>query len=52
MPMCKGKIRYRTALDAKIALIRIDRGSLDTERHYYKCPNCCGWHLTKKEQRR
>jgi hypothetical protein len=50
MPVCEGKVRYRTLLDAKIALLRIDRGNEPQERRYYKCPRCRGWHLTKMEQ--
>lgn len=52
MAVCEGKVRYRNLLDAKIALMRIDRGSNDQERSYYECPRCHGWHLTKMESQR
>lgn len=44
------KVRYRTKLDARIALVFInrkrDRGK--AERSAYRCPFCYGWHLTSK----
>lgn len=51
MTMCVGKIRYRTMLEAKIVLSRIDRGNKEQERYFYECLRCRGWHLTKMEQR-
>jgi hypothetical protein len=44
------KVRFRSDLDAKIALARrqwADKG----ERRSYRCPFCRGWHLTSQEQR-
>ncbi len=45
-----GKIRYRTHLDAKLALLRTSRNQ-DSRRpkdesRTYACPECRGWHLT------
>lgn len=46
-----GKVRYRTLLDAKIALADTHRNpkSKRDEKRYYRCPYCDGWHLTSKE---
>ncbi len=44
------KVRFRTELDAKIALaavLRRDKG----EKRIYRCPRCKGWHLTSQEKR-
>lgn len=45
-----GKIRYRDALAAKLALAstsRVDSSRRPkTERRYYRCGRCNGWHLT------
>ena len=51
--MCR-KIRYRSEVDAKIALMDIarrrDQGKENRkECRYYRCPRCRGWHLTKLE---
>ncbi|KAB7790728.1 PDDEXK family nuclease [Bifidobacterium leontopitheci] len=48
-----GKRRYRTKLDAKIALAsarKLKRGPArpKDERRYYFCPDCYGYHLTSK----
>ena len=48
-----GKVRFRTELDAKIALSgarRQRRGSTQAKdvRRYYLCPQCHGYHLTSK----
>ena len=48
-----GKVRYRTELDAKIALARFSRKRHErrpkNERRPYKCPVCRGWwHLTSQ----
>lgn len=49
-----GKRRYRTELEAKIALAGVQRRREtrhDTgkeERRYYRCPACAGYHLTAK----
>lgn len=57
MSRCRSKkIRYRTELDAKIALSNIQyklavRGAcreVKTEARVYRCPMCGGWHLTSK----
>lgn len=42
------KIRYRTKLDAKLALASTQRSRNPRreERRYYRCPACKGWHLT------
>lgn len=44
------KVRYRSKLDAKIALSRTQqsRASKREEARVYHCPNCKGWHLTSK----
>lgn len=47
---CAGKVRYRTRIDALIALadttkrkpMRTDKD----ERRPYRCESCFGWHLT------
>lgn len=46
-----GKVRYRTSLDAKIALAKTHRSRKPKrdEKRYYRCPYCDGWHLTSKE---
>lgn len=45
-----GKIRYRTHLDAKLALLRTTRNTdsrrAKDEKRAYSCPDCRGWHLT------
>lgn len=45
-----GKIKYRTALDAKIALANTQkaRSPKREEVRFYRCPNCGCFHLTKK----
>lgn len=43
------KVRYRTKLDAKIALVKVQiKRDAETrhERSIYRCPSCLGWHLT------
>lgn len=43
------KIRYRTMLDAKMALARTRSATASkrrNERRAYHCPDCHGWHLT------
>lgn len=42
------KIRYRTKLDAKLALASTQRSRNPRreEHRYYRCPACKGWHLT------
>lgn len=48
------KVRYRTEVDAKIAMANI--GAKDnparakTERRAYRCPKCAGWQLTSKRR--
>ena len=49
--MSCGKRRYRSEIDAKIALTRIARTGDDsrrdkTPRRAYRCGTCKGWHLT------
>jgi hypothetical protein len=53
---CREKRRYRTKLDAEIALSRVDAataGAHDTQRpvRVYRCPHCRGWHLTSQARR-
>lgn len=49
-----GKRRYRTEIDAKIALASCQRVTRGPERRYaierrhYHCPRCKGWHLTSQ----
>lgn len=48
-----GKVRFRTELDAKIALAgtqrqRRGRARTKEEKRYYRCPQCHGYHLTSK----
>lgn len=48
------KVRYRTKLDAMIALASTQR-SQETkreERRFYRCPDCRGWHLTSQKKHR
>jgi hypothetical protein len=58
MKRCDEKIRYRTAVGAKLALWRIWvdrylRGRRHRrERRVYECPHCHGWHLTSQSKRR
>jgi hypothetical protein len=44
------KVRYRTHLDARIALLRTTRNTdsrrAEDEKRAYPCPDCRGWHLT------
>lgn len=52
MSACKrtGKVRYRTELDAKIRLAKLqwkDHG----EKRCYRCPFCRGWHTTSQEKK-
>ena len=49
-----GKIKYRTVLDAKIALANTQRARSPKreEVRFYRCPNCGCFHLTKKRRRR
>lgn len=46
------KIRYRTRVDALIALSRLQRKDstrrAKLEQRAYRCPNCRGWHLTSR----
>lgn len=47
---CRGKARFRTQLDAKLALMRISRMRDDSRQEKrpvrcYRC-HCGGWHLT------
>ncbi|PLS30865.1 DNA mismatch endonuclease Vsr [Bifidobacterium margollesii] len=51
-----GKVRFKTELDAKIALAgarRQRRGPArqKDEQRYYRCPECHGYHLTSKPYR-
>jgi hypothetical protein len=48
-----GKVRYRTRIDAKIALANTHRKAASTreETRIYFCPNCRGQHLTSRPQR-
>lgn len=53
---CTDKVRYRTKLDAKIALANTSlrkrtRAGKDESRPY-KCEHCFGWHLTSWTSRR
>lgn len=50
------KIRYRTRLDAQLALARCALGesrgnARRQEVRTYRCPRCGGWHLTSMERR-
>lgn len=49
------KTRYRTRIDALIALARIQRRDnpkrSKTETRPYRCGRCHGWHLTSKPYR-
>lgn len=50
--MCTGKVRYRDEIGALMALASTARASREREEtRYYKCPLCCGWHLTSKGRR-
>lgn len=48
------KIRFRTELEAKIALPRsqFKQSSKREECRVYRCPNCHGWHMTSRGRRR
>lgn len=51
-PFCPGKVRFRTELDAKIALANIKRKRhrrAYEERRCYYCVRCKAWHLTHKD---
>lgn len=51
MSVClTGKRRWRTRLDAKIALADINRRDRQQRREQraYRCPICNGWHLTSR----
>lgn len=49
-----GKIRYRSAIDAGIALGRAPAGRVvkgrddKVEKRHYRCPTCHGHHLTSQ----
>ena len=46
-----GKLRYRSELDAKLALLDCSgrrASSRREEKAVYQCPFCRGWHLTSK----
>lgn len=46
-----GKVRFRTEVDAMLALARRahrDKGEI----RQYRCPFCKGWHLTSQPERR
>lgn len=47
------KVRYRTELDAKIALASTNASARKRrgETAYYRCPQCKGWHLTSSGRR-
>lgn len=52
MSSCGDKRRFRSKLDAQMALARI-RGRTENESHdiptrAYRCPHCKGWHLTSQ----
>lgn len=42
------KVRYRTQLDARIALVFMKGKDKRKERRAYRCPFCYGWHLTSR----
>lgn len=44
------KVRYRTLLDAKMALAKTYTSNKPTrnEKRYYLCPFCKGFHLTSE----
>lgn len=50
-----GKWRYRTQLDARIALFSAQskgyrrNSGKRTEKSAYPCPDCKGWHLTSRK---
>lgn len=51
-----GKLRYRSQIDAGIALgraiqARTVAGNEHVECRTYRCPSCGDWHLTSKPQR-
>jgi hypothetical protein len=41
------KIRYKTKLDARIALTLL-KAAEHGEQRYYRCPLCWGFHLTSQ----
>lgn len=45
-----GKLRYRTEVDAMLALMSTGRREKTKrqERRQYRCPHCNGWHLTSQ----
>lgn len=50
-----GKIKWRTELDAKLAMANIDykmrAATKEKEIRAYRCPFCDYWHLTHQEPR-
>lgn len=50
------KRRYKDRIAALLALENTGRkrhtGRQKDERRAYRCPDCCGWHLTSKDERR
>jgi hypothetical protein len=48
--------RYKDRIAALLALENTGRkrhtGRQKDERRAYRCPDCCGWHLTSKDERR
>lgn len=48
-----GKWRYRTEIDAKLALADIQHRDSSTRLHMeqraYRCTECRGWHLTHRK---
>lgn len=43
-----GKIRYRTKLDAQLALLSTQRNGFRSEKRVYYHTRCKGWHLTSQ----
>ncbi len=49
-----GKVRYRTEVDAMLALMSTTSSNKAKrqETRQYRCPSCKGWHLTSEQKRR
>jgi hypothetical protein len=58
--LCPSKRRFRTELDAKLALARVQqyadsepnkqKARYRQESRAYRCPICRGWHLTSQKR--
>lgn len=48
-----GKLRFQSRLEAMIALVDTGKegaSSRRSEKRFYRCPQCFGWHLTSQQK--